>query len=636
MQYVYRNDPLSVLSISVRARNALGRAGVTTIGQMLAFPEKDLILLHGLGRKTLLEVMDLRRSLSPGSTRDIRYSSELDRPLVVHATSEFPTFIGADSMRYKDIPVQSLGLSARSLGALQQYGVQYASELLHATIDELKAVPRIGEQSAAEITMKVAALTFPPAEVCSEHSPSRAEELRGLAQELSVAYGFSALYWESCIFRVPNARIGRDFAEVVTELYQKEFASTALSAVIFRLVSSASAPVDSTWIGERLPSHLHNRSDLVSKAINSLVSDHKLCAGVDNSYSVKVMSVVDYAASLSDSQQRTVLTKRIGGATLAETGKSLGGCCRERVRQIERKVLNNKPRLCEDKYLYLFDKYYFPRDTFTRLFNEPEYVYNYLVLATQRAGRKNRNLKDALSDSRVPGEIKKLISHSFGNDVVFLDGEPVEMTRHALVGWLLEHRCKEPISFDDFSAMYLKMLLDNGISLQKCGISNPRSFVNVVIRHGNALCGFNRLVRYYKMEGRDFQRLISRLNLSSYDGLEISSLLLFRKHPALMAEYDIRNQYELHNLLRKISSKLPSEVKIGRMPTISVGNADRQQQMFELLRENIPIDVKKLAKKYEDTYGGDANTFATLYTICFHSGLHRGIFNSAPEPQPGN
>ena len=61
-----------------------------------------------------------------------------------------------------------------------------------------------------------------------------------------------------------------------------------------------------------------------------------------------------------------------------------------------------------------------------------------------------------------------------------------------------------------------------------------------------------------------------------YDGYKISTLDLFKKHLKLMAEYDIRNGYELHNLLRKINSN--DRITIKRMPFIIVGQIKKQNR----------------------------------------------------------
>ena len=97
--------------------------------------------------------------------------------------------------------------------------------------------------------------------------------------------------------------------------------------------------------------------------------------------------------------------------------------------------------------------------------------------------------------------------------------------------------------------------------------------------------------------------------------MEFSSLKLFRDNPDLMEEYDIRDEYELHNLLKKIWPET-SELKIQfkKMPTIVIGEPDRDQQVLGLLMQYAPISNVELAKKYEEQYG-TAGT--PPWEICF-------------------
>jgi hypothetical protein len=53
------------------------------------------------------------------------------------------------------------------------------------------------------------------------------------------------------------------------------------------------------------------------------------------------------------------------------------------------------------------------------------------------------------------------------------------------------------------------------------------------------------------MTGRDFTELLEELELDVYEDVEFSAKKLIDCHPELMRKYDIRDQYELHNLLRK-------------------------------------------------------------------------------------
>ena len=56
---------------------------------------------------------------------------------------------------------------------------------------------------------------------------------------------------------------------------------------------------------------------------------------------------------------------------------------------------------------------------------------------------------------------------------------------------------------------------------------------------------------------------------------EFSTLKIFRDYPELMKEYDIRDEYELHNYLKKIWPSENASVKFGRMPTINVGELNK-------------------------------------------------------------
>ena len=67
-----------------------------------------------------------------------------------------------------------------------------------------------------------------------------------------------------------------------------------------------------------------------------------------------------------------------------------------------------------------------------------------------------------------------------------------------------------------------------------------------------ALWKQNELIRYYDIDARDYSELLDTLNFESYENIEISTLKFMDDYPELMQKYDIRDQYELHNLLRKI------------------------------------------------------------------------------------
>ena len=47
------------------------------------------------------------------------------------------------------------------------------------------------------------------------------------------------------------------------------------------------------------------------------------------------------------------------------------------------------------------------------------------------------------------------------------------------------------------------------------------------------------------------KKFLTALELTKYKNIEYSSLKIFRDNLDLMKEYDVQDEYELHNLLKK-------------------------------------------------------------------------------------
>ena len=57
-----------------------------------------------------------------------------------------------------------------------------------------------------------------------------------------------------------------------------------------------------------------------------------------------------------------------------------------------------------------------------------------------------------------------------------------------------------------------------------------------------------RKFRYYDIEAHDYTELLETLDLNQYHNVKLSTLKFIREYPELMQQYDIRDEYELHNL----------------------------------------------------------------------------------------
>ena len=72
-----------------------------------------------------------------------------------------------------------------------------------------------------------------------------------------------------------------------------------------------------------------------------------------------------------------------------------------------------------------------------------------------------------------------------------------------------------------------------------------------ISKNPNVLWPYKRRMRYYDVDAYDFGIFFRQLKLDRFVDIEISTRKLMLEFPDLMEKYDIRNEYELHNLMKK-------------------------------------------------------------------------------------
>lgn len=132
--------------------------------------------------------------------------------------------------------------------------------------------------------------------------------------------------------------------------------------------------------------------------------------------------------------------------------------------------------------------------------------------------------------------------------------------------------------------------------------------------------------RFYDFEQYDFSELLDTLNLSQYENVLLSSAKFVKDYPALMKKYDIRDEYELHSLLRALLEGKDSNITFHRMPAIEFGKATVENQVLELLNENAPISPENLSLLYEEKYGTQAASVRGSYFNCISKYLHKSLY----------
>ena len=94
-----------------------------------------------------------------------------------------------------------------------------------------------------------------------------------------------------------------------------------------------------------------------------------------------------------------------------------------------------------------------------------------------------------------------------------------------------------------------------------------------------------------------------------------------------MNTYDIHDDYELHNLLKKLYRDTGDEyINFGRMPTIKFGKANRDDQVMGLLLQYAPVMINDLADAYESEYGVHSISVRNTYLKNFDKYFYKGMY----------
>ena len=617
--FYHESDSIKELNLSTRSYNALHKADILTIGDLQALSEVDLHNIKNLGAKSIQEILEKKASLQ------VCAAGFAPEEATEHKSA--PSFTGDDDIAYQDIPIEQMGLSNRAYNCLKRQNISFLSELQHFTRDKIKEWNNVGEKTVTEILEKRDTCLLQPAldsSATSSDMPLTTSD--GLCQ--SVAKRLASIYTLSA----------NDLYEQISplcEIYFQEHSAENMSEDV--LVDSpdfiraiSASPVFASGIQTQILSILNKAvygcslksvsdtcapvpTDVLEANLRFLIATQKAVRNEEGYYAIKRMTAIEYAAQLPDQRRGYVLTERLHGRTLEDIGNELN-VQRERVRQISNKALERHPTLYEDHYAEVFQKYDFLRNDFCQAFQENETVYEYLKIQYKSGELPPEELMD---DESFPIIFRRAGERIAYKNCVQIGSTIVPCKRDSLCDYALRQYAADEISFTSFVDRYHALLSDLGIEdISKLMISG-RGYENKLAASKNILWKHGKCLRYYPISLYDYANLLDTLNLNQYTDIEISALKLFIEHTELMREYDIRDEYELHNLLKKIcTEETYPNIRFPRMPTIEFGNFNRDQQVVDLLLSCAPISKEDFAQRYEEEYGIKASSVMANYLGC--------------------
>ena len=619
--------PIEAMSLSARSHNALRRAGIHTIDTLLSLDRDQLLKIKNLGKKSIEEIEKLQSEI-------VNDPHLLASKIACLANEngeeeEEPSFFYDETgRRCKDVPISGLSLSYRSERLLNEAGYRYASELLNVTKRDLLQIQSMGGGSVNEILYKIARIVFEKVEPVSEQEELARDNCMDFISLFTTHFPTNHMELLPVLMpyfmeaQKPEAMCGLHEEPVLLRQVKKRLISV-LEINCFGISRESMRSLFPTSI---LP------DNAMSKALGEMSAKGLIRIG---QYIELVRPKLwEYVDSIENDRQREILEMRLRGRTLEEIGE-MQGVTRERVRQIILRCIRNKNAkgvvVEEDRCQKIYETYAFSKDDFMMAFDVDEYVYNYLTIVCEKAGE--RPALQFLGDEDYPGYVRKAAERAVYKNYFNIGGVRVYKKRTDLADYVSQAYFKDEGTYDEFVRVYYSVVQSLGLSGDSSYVLNERSYQNRLADSRNILWKYQGRFRYYDMAMRDFSALLEGMNFEQYSDVEYSTLKFFRSHPELMEEYDIRDEYELHNLLKKLNANNSiANITISRMPIIAFGNANRDRQVLDLLLHLAPIDASGFCEAYEAVYGVLARTVAGSFLSCIDKYRdHNGIYDIHPR-----
>lgn len=579
--------PIEKLNLSVRSYNCLKRVGLHTVQALVGKTEEELLQIRNLGAKSAAEIVEaVKRWLESPQEEETAEAM----PEAIEAASSEKSEL-APPLPPDERPIEDLNLSVRSFNALMQAKIDTVQKLLDLTPQELKEIRNLGAKSLEELEAVRKNYTSPtPAVLKTDYT---AEELKPLILG-AFQHPYQGLSWQEFRDAMPEAAA----------------------------------------------------DDVIRRAVGTLLAEGRLeyvdfrCYRVYPSF----YEELDRYLETADKRNREVMARRYAGETLEAIAQDFG-LQRERIRQIQAKE-NKKlrdtykartgfPVFAEDFYETLYTRCELPDAFWSEELALPERSINYLKFTYTRGKTKPEEI---LRDEAIPVSLRYRVRSFLDRDKIRIDGRLFPKNRADIEDYAMQKYAQDEITFERFTQLYNGMLEDVGLPHDdKLFITEKRrdGRVNRLSESRHCLWKQGARLRWYDIDARDYTELLEKLNLDSYQDTDVSTRKFMLEYPDLMEAYDIRDPYELHNLLKKIKDRCGlGGINFTRQPILQFGEFDRLEMIKETLFALSPISQQDLIEYLYLEYGYDKQTmvgYLTPLSAWCHNGVYSVDFKQIPD-----
>ena len=615
IEFARQHDvPIDNLNLSVRSHHFLKRCGIDTLSKMISLYPDGYSHIANLGTKSINEIKNYLESYFADVTirlQDMTFegnSKTEPNEFNIDLLSAFELFFhdktkdkAWEYLYNNDIEIASLRLSNRSIRALSNLGLTKLSALVKIYPSGLITIKNLGTKSAYEIKSVV---------------ESQLEKIQPFVKAYCMG-DMQALYSDEYI------------KQTILDLFKDK-------------------PFSGLSLGEMkaaLPEEIEESR--IKKVIGGMLRDNIL-EYVDFRCYMVYPSIVDILKKEYEQfgdREAEYLIRRYNGETLEAIAKS-EGLTRERIRQIcskEVKKIKNLRNIntefrCydEDYYSYLISGYAVPKD----------FLKDYLKISKQTIAYLNDNysggslhLAEALSDPQIDISIKYRIRDYLNRNKVEIDGELLDKRRQDIEEFVLEHYCQDELTYGEFAVLYNDVLKKNKITDNRLLLTDDviRARSSHTSNSRKCLWKQGERLRYYDIDSGDYAELLETLNLGEYADIDISTLKFMEDYPEIMEKYDIRDEYELHNLLKKVlGNDAPNDITFSRQPVITFGQSNRMELYKKILDAVSPVTAEEFAEYIHMENGFNKITIMSspeMHQLSqyYHNGVYSVDFKHLPS-----
>ena len=378
-----------------------------------------------------------------------------------------------------------------------------------------------------------------------------------------------------------------------------------------------------------LEKELESRNYEITK-INELLSEliilKKIKKSNDNFYVVKP-KIIDELKKVSEKNNHyDIVMKKLSGRTLESIGTDYK-VTRERIRQIIQKELSKlNPTQEEDEYKEIIETYNIDCDLFCQLFQEDQIVYYYLREKYKIGTKESVELIEEINlDTRQISVLNKKYN------LINYYGENVIARKTDILLAILKNN-NGLMEYSEMISEYNRLIELNDLEIEKLGEEDFRNIDSILNRSVYILCDVGRYYRYFDVDSLDETDITDIKEMLNVESGDYSSEFFFNNNQLLMKKIDIRNEYELHNFLRKFIGNYNGKIIYSRMPDIFIDCEDKYSFVENLIQELSPISVDEFVDYVYQNYGHKYSTFRSLLTSNFDKYITNGtLISECPE-----